>query len=223
MTGLSVYSCTNENKISCTVCYSYLLAKWGGKDAHKSTEGISERDGGAAKRVERNGGGRRMIEITMARQHARAGTHNGRARGTVKAVSTVNRGRGDPVVKGGRPWRRHSDRERDRFALHPRFQGMIFMFAYSSMSTVNYLVVESCKKKTITIPICHVPSRSYVRPLSRVWVEGGRRREGKFVEEIPGDRKPGRCLWGPRRRPLSVNGAESSPSGRGGRWMPGAY
>lgn len=115
-----------------------------------------------------------MIEITMARQHARAGTHNGRARGTVKAVSTVNRGRGDPVVKGGRPWRRHSDRERerDRFALHPRFQGMIFMFAYSSMSTVNYLVVESCKKKTITIPICHVPSRSYVRSLSRVW-EGG--------------------------------------------------
>lgn len=130
--------------------------------------------GEAAKRVERNGGGRRMIEITMARQHARAGTHNGRARGTVKAVSTVNRGRGDPVVKGGRPWRRHSDRERerDRFALHPRFQGMIFMFAYSSMSTVNYLVVESCKKKTITIPICHVPSRSYVRSLSRVW-EGG--------------------------------------------------
>lgn len=36
------------------------------------------------------------------------------------------------------------------------------------------------------------------------------------MEEIPGDRKPGRCLWGPRRRPLSVNGAESSPSGRGG-------
>lgn len=67
-------------------------------------------------------------------------------------------------------WQR--ERERDRFALHPRFQGMIFMFAYSSMSTVNYLVVESCKKKTITIPICHVPSRSYVRPLSRVW-EGG--------------------------------------------------
>lgn len=81
------------------------------------------RGGEAAKRVERNGGGRRMIEITMARQHARAGTHNGRARGTVKAVSTVNRGRGDPVVKGGRPWRRHSDRERERETVLRSTQG----------------------------------------------------------------------------------------------------
>lgn len=64
-----------------------------------------------------------MIEITMARQHARAGTHNGSARGTVKAVSTVNRGRGDPVVKGGRPWRRHSDRERERETVLRSTQG----------------------------------------------------------------------------------------------------
>lgn len=39
----------------------------------------------------------------------------------------------------------------------------------------------------------------------------GRRRGADSWQEIPGDRKPGRCLWGPRRRPLSVNGAESSP------------
>lgn len=47
----------------------------------------------------------------------------------------------------------------------------------------------------------------------------GRRKGADSWQEIPGDRKPGRCLWGPprrRRRPLSVNGAESSPSRRGG-------
>ena len=36
--------------------------------------------------------GRRVIETTMARQHAHAAPYNGRAPGTVKAVSTVNRG-----------------------------------------------------------------------------------------------------------------------------------
>lgn len=48
----------------------------------------------------------------------------------------------------------------------------------------------------------------------------GRRRGADSWQEIPGDRKPGRCLWGPRRRPLSVNGAESSPEqARRGREM----
>lgn len=45
----------------------------------------------------------------------------------------------------------------------------------------------------------------------------GRRRGADSWQEIPGDRKPGRCLWGPRRRPLSVNGAESSPEQARGR------
>lgn len=36
--------------------------------------------------------GRRVVETTMARQHAHAAPYNGRAPGTVKAVSTVNRG-----------------------------------------------------------------------------------------------------------------------------------
>ena len=36
--------------------------------------------------------GRRVVETTMARQHAHAVPYNGKAPGTVKAVSTVNRG-----------------------------------------------------------------------------------------------------------------------------------
>lgn len=156
-----------------------------------------------------------MIEITMARQHARAGTHNGRARGTVKAVSTVNRGRGDPVVKGGRPWRRHSDRERERpFCAPPKVSGndfhvCVFLDVDCELFSSRIVQEENYNYSYLSrsIPIIRATTFESL---------GGRRREGKLVEEIPSDRKPGRCLWGPRRRPLSVNGAESSPSGRGG-------
>lgn len=91
--------------------------------------------GNGTAKMERNGGkrGRCMVETTMARQHAYAASHNGRARGTVKVVSTVNRGpfrgvaeRGDKareIQTTRRPERRatrsvNPRKPLDRFACH---------------------------------------------------------------------------------------------------------
>lgn len=75
---------TNENKMLNTFVIVPLTRCKSRGATEERGGGDSSRDGTEKRR------GRRTIEITMARQYARAGTHNGRARGTVKAVSTVN-------------------------------------------------------------------------------------------------------------------------------------
>lgn len=91
-----LFTRTSENKMLNTVCYRSNYSPRDGEkrrsyESREATRRYLEGcEGGGGKRRD----GRRVIEITMARRYARAATHNGRARGTVKAVSTVNRGGG---------------------------------------------------------------------------------------------------------------------------------
>lgn len=92
-----LFTRTSENKMLNTLnCYRSNYSPRDGEKrrSYKSREATGRYlegcEGGGGKRRD----GRRVIEITMARRYARAATHNGRARGIVKAVSTVNRGGG---------------------------------------------------------------------------------------------------------------------------------
>lgn len=163
----------------------------------------------------------------MARQYARAGTHNGRARGTVKAVSTVNwGGRGIQL-------------RRVEIRTRGTFRSFVRLLVDSTVS-MNYRIVQEDfsliwfapkfpRSKEKNLKRANYLVKLDIQPLS-TFRESEQRREKRSEailargarkgadswQEIPGDRKPDRCLWGPRRRPLSVNGAESSPSRRGG-------
>lgn len=125
---LSVYSCTNENKIRS------VILTWSPSEEEKTLVNRGKgflKGMGEAKRWRKTHDRDNNGEAARSRGYAQWQ----RARHCQSGVNCQPR-EGGPSCEGWQTvetplWQR--ERERDRFALHPRFQGMIFTFAYSSI------------------------------------------------------------------------------------------